>query len=277
MWAHKTTLWADETTVWVNSCKNQLENNFQGSHVYKGFPSIKNTHNHCVGTHNHCVPYWKTTFRAPCLPGPPPLLLLTTQKNHCVSRRNHCVGQFLCKNLLENNFQGPHVYKGFPYNTTHITTVWAHTTTVWAGENTMWVNSPVKTYWKTPFKGPMFIRGSPYKTIHITPVWPHTTTVYPTGKQLLGPRVYQGRPPPPSPPHNTINHCVSGLNHCVGQFLCKNLLENNFQGPTFIRGSPYNIPHITTVCAHTITVYTTGKQLSGPHVYQGFPPIKQHT
>ena len=126
-------------------------------------------------------------------PPPPP----HNTNNHCVSRRNHCVGQFLCKNLLENNCLGPHVYKGFPYNTTHITTVWAHTTTVWADETTVWVNSPVKT-----------------------------------------------------------------------------LLENNFQGSTFIKGSPYNIPHITTVCAHTITVYTTGKQLSGLHVYKGFPSIK---
>ena len=54
-------------------------------------------------------------------------------------------------------------------------------------------------------------------------------------------------------------------------------MENTFQGPTSIRGSLYNITHITTVCAHTITVYTTGKQLSVLHVYQGFPPLKQHT
>ena len=83
----------------------------------------------------------------------------------------------------------------------------------------------------------MFIRGSPYKTTHITTVWAHTTTMYPTGKQLSMPRVYQGRPPPP-PIHNTINHCVSKRNHCVGQFLCKNLLENNFHGPHVYQGFP---------------------------------------
>ena len=57
--------------------------------------------------------------------------------------------------------------RGFPYKTTHITTVWAHTT---------------NTLLESNFQGPMFIRGSPYKTIHITTVWAHTTTVYTTGK-----------------------------------------------------------------------------------------------
>ena len=51
------------------------------------------------------------------------------------------------------------------------------------------------------------------------------------------------------------------------------LLQNNFQGPMFIRGFPYKITHITTVWARTTTVDTTGKQLSRPHVYQGFPPL----
>ena len=41
--------------------------------------------NHYVCTRNHCVAqsplknYWKTTLRTPCIPGPPPLLPLTTQ------------------------------------------------------------------------------------------------------------------------------------------------------------------------------------------------------
>ena len=35
--------------------------------------------------------------------------------------------------------------------------------------------------------------------------------------------------------------------------------------------SPYKIIHTTTVWARTTTVDTTGKQLSGPNVYQGFP------
>ena len=75
------------------------------------------------------------------------------------------------KTYWKTTFKGPMFIRGSPYNTTHITTVWAHTTTVWADETTVWVNSPVKTYWKTPVKGPMFIRGSPYKIIHITTVW----------------------------------------------------------------------------------------------------------
>ena len=55
------------------------------------------------------------------------------------------------------------------------------------------------------------------------------------------------------------------------------LLENTFQGPTFIRGSLYNITHITTVCAHTITVYTNGKQLSVLHIGKQLwsPDVKQ--
>ena len=86
-----------------------------------------------------------------------------------------------------------------------------------------------------------YLQSCPTQT---QPLCGYTTTMYPTVKQLSRPRVYQGRPPPPPPLHNTINHCVSRRNHCVGQFLCKNLLESNFQGP---------------------------------HVYQGFPPIEQHT
>ena len=39
----------------------------------------------------------------------------------------------------------------------------------------------------------------------------------------------------------------------------------------FIRGSPYKTTHMTTVWALTTTVYLTGKLLSGPHVYKGFP------
>ena len=58
------------------------------------------------------------------------------------------------------------------------------------------------------------------------------------------------------------------------------MFSDNFKSPTVIRGSPLQpfITQTTTVwkgspynIPHTITVYTTGKQLSGPHVYQGFP------
>ena len=42
------------------------------------------------------------------------------------------------------------------------------------------------------------------------------------------------------------------------------MFYRNFQKKDLVS---HNIPHITTVCAHTITVYITGKQVSGPHVY----------
>ena len=227
-------------------------------------------------------------------PPPPP----HNTNNHCVSRRNHCVGQFLCKNLLENNFQGPHVYKGFPYNTTHITTVWAHTTTVWADETTVWVNSPVKTLLENNFQGSTFIKGSPYNIPHITTVCAHTITVYTTGKQLSGPHVYKGFPSI----KNTHNHYVGTHNHCLPYwkttlrtpclpgppplFLLttqtttvradettvwvnssvKTYWKSTFKDPIFIKGFPLWKTHIITVWAHTTTVYPTGKQLSGLRV-----------
>ena len=140
-----------------------------------------------------------------------PLLLLTTQTTTVWADETTVWVNSSVKIYWKTIFQGPMFIRGSPYNTTHITTVWAHTTTVWADETTVWVKSPVKTYWKTPFKGPMFIRGSPYKTIHITPVWPHTTTVYPTGKQISRPHVYEGLPLE----HTTHNHCVCTYNRCV--------------------------------------------------------------
>ena len=45
----------------------------------------------------------------------------------------------------------------------------------------------------------------------------------------------------------------------------------------FFRVSPYKTTHMTTVWALTTTVYLTGEQLSGSHVYKGFALIKQHT
>ena len=116
----------------------------------------------------------------------------------------------------------------------------------------MGVNSSVKTYWKTTFKGPMFIRGSPYKTTHITTVW---------GKTTLRSHVYKGFP--------FINLCTTPifayLTYLVAR--CK-----TFRLVPFTRGSPYKTTHITTVWAHTTTMYPTGKQLSMPRVYQGRPP-----
>ena len=127
--------------------------------------------------------------------------------------------------------------RGSPYKTTNITTVWAHTT---------------NTLLESNFQGPMFIRGSPYKT---TPSW-KATFRFP---YLSG-----------TPPIKQLTLPLCGHS----QPLCT-LLENNFQGPMFIRGSPYKTTHIATVWALITTVYTTEKQLSGPHVYIGFPPLKQ--
>ena len=69
---YTTTVWPHKTAVWVYSPQKTTGKQLSEPHVYKGFPSITNTHNHCVGTHNHCLPSWKTTFWAPCLPGPSP-------------------------------------------------------------------------------------------------------------------------------------------------------------------------------------------------------------
>ena len=39
----------------------------------------------------------------------------------------------------------------------------------------------------------------------------------------------------PLPPINTNNHCVSTRNYCLSQISSKTVLENNVQGPMFIR------------------------------------------
>ena len=46
----------------------------------------------------------------------------------------------------------------------------------------------------------------------------------------------------------------------------KSPLENNFQGPIFIRGSPSTI-QTTTVCAHTTTVWTHLNIVCAPHYH----------
>ena len=77
--------------------------------------------------------------------------------------------------------------------------------------------------------------------------------------------------------HNTHNHCVTELWHYC-------------QGPVLIRVSPYMKQHTeslreqtkTTADETTVWVNSSVKNLlennfQGPHVYQGFPPIEQHT
>ena len=49
--------------------------------------------------------------------------------------------------------------------------------------------------------------------------------------------------------------------------------KTTFKGPMFIRGSPYNTTHITTVWAYTPTV----KHLSRAPCLSGVPPIIQYT
>ena len=48
-----------------------------------------------MATHNHCVPYWKTTFKTPCLSGVPAI-----QRSHPLGRKNHFVSlQPLCEQI----------------------------------------------------------------------------------------------------------------------------------------------------------------------------------
>ena len=90
----------------------------------------------------------------------------------------------------------------------------------------------------------MFIRDSPYKTTHI-PLCGHTQPLCTLlENKFQGPVFSRAAPSPP--PHNTNNYCVSRRNHFLGQFLCKNLLENTFKGPMFkengatmVRATPY--------------------------------------
>ena len=170
-----------------------------------------------MGTHNHCVPYWKTTLRTPCLPGPHPLLQehkqpLCEQTNPlCESIKQPPCGHTdpLCgcihlKKQLENNYQSP-MFSSPPPSTYTTTDIHIHCVSIQiysALINSNHCRCPLCvhtqslcTLLENNFQGPMFIKGSPYKTTHITTVWAHTTTMYPTGKQLSRPRVYQGRPP----------------------------------------------------------------------------------
>ena len=102
---------------------------------------------------------------------------------------------------------------------------------------------------------------------------PQTTT----GKLLSGPHIYKGLTP-----HQHKQTLCEHSEPLCGLIDHKPLLENTFQGPMFIRGSPPTT-QTSTVWAHTTIVWvnwpqiTTGKQLSGPHVYQGPPPTIQTT
>ena len=115
-------------------------------------------------------------------------------------------------------------------------------------------------YWKTTLSSHVY-KGFPFINLSTTPIFAYLTYLvarcrhsasYPSHRytkklcrqrenvrdgQLCVMLFTSGAPPPP-PPHNTINHCVSRRNHCVGQFLCNNLLEHNFQGPHVYQGFP---------------------------------------
>ena len=120
--------------------------------------------------------------------------------------------QVLCI-LLENSWQSLMFTRGSPYNTSHITTVWAHTTIVRTDTSIVYTS-------KKNFQSIMFSRGSPCNTIHIITVWTQGTTV------------------------------------------CNNNPTQN------IVGSHTTILWTDTIIVwtDTTTAYTTGKQLSEPHV-----------
>ena len=135
--------------------------------------------------------------------------------------------------------------------------MWAHTTTVWI--NSLHIPTGKQ------LSGPHVNQGFP-PTTQTTTLWAHTTTVWinshhiPTGKQLSWPHVHQ--PPPQQHKQPLCGHT---------QPLCEliafiSLLENNFQGPMLIKGSPPTT-QTTTLWAHTTTVWIncpntpTGQQL----------------
>ena len=117
---------------------------------------------------------------------------------------------------------------------------------------------PLYTLMESNFQGPVFIRGFPYKTTHITNVWAPENN-------FRGTMFIRGSP-------YKTTHITTMWAHST-----YTLLKGNFQGPMFIRVSSYKTTHVTTVCALTTTVYITGKQLSGPHVYKGFPLLWAYT
>ena len=80
-------------------------------------PPPMNINNHCVGTRNHCVDqftsknYWKTTLRAPCLSGVPPL---PQHKQPLRGRTEPLCRLTHLKTVLENNFEDPMFIWGSP-------------------------------------------------------------------------------------------------------------------------------------------------------------------
>ena len=99
---------------------------------------------------------------------------------------------------------------------------------------------------------------------YTTTVWAHTTIVWvnwrqnTTGEQLSGPHVYKG-PPPITHTQLLCEHIQPLCGH--SQPLCgltdvKTLLENNLQGPMFIKvPPPLHNTHTTTVWAYITTVW----------------------
>ena len=136
----------------------------------------------------------------------------------------------------------------------------------------------------------MIIRGPPPSTLTTT-VWAHGPTVWvnssqkTTGNQLTEPHVYQGSPPHQHtqplcrytkplcgsihlktvlenncqgpmfirgpPPINTHNHCVGTRNHCVSQFTSKNYWKTTFRAPCLSRVTPPPPQHNQPLCRYT--------------------------
>ena len=163
----------------------------------------------------------------------------------------------------------------------------------------------------------MFTRACPPHTqttqkTSVWVIWPKITT----GKQLSKPHVYQGKTEPlcknikplreNQQPQPRCGHTFSTTQplrkfwHKIGTTMwspCLSVLFPSNQQHTeplltktmYIRVSPHKRTHITTVWAHTCTVYTESNcqgpmfirgspyktthipQLSGHHVYKGFP------
>ena len=114
----------------------------------------------------------------------------------------------------------------------------------------------------------MVIRGFPFQPFitQTTTLWLHGITVWvnppqkTTAKQLLGPHVYQGSPPPfrtqtTTPLHNTINYSVDKRNHCVGRSLSKNYWKTTLRLHVYHWSPLPFTTQRTTVWAYGTTVW----------------------
>ena len=137
-------------------------------------PPLHNTNNHCVGTRNHCVGqspsknYWKTTLRAPCLSGVPPLPFTTQTTTVWAYETTVWVNSPVTTRWVqENKFKSPMVIRGFPlpvYNTNNYC----------VGTRNHCVSQyPSKNYWKTTLRAPC-LSGVPLHSEYKQPLFGHT-------------------------------------------------------------------------------------------------------